>query len=466
MKKYTLVTGIAGLILLAASICLNSPKFLTMQFEETLATENSFRFLIIYYAIFALAISLFFLYYFMIDKLKPRILKLITSIILILISIFIYLGLIVNAVFITANVVTWEPLQKEEISRDYDKTLEQNYYQAEKALTQFEDKYNEITKKTPNLDDTFRSYDYKNKDALQVLNNTKTERDELRKLLSTKVISFPNPDLAAKKSYQEKIDEIVLIKPIFKSPLKYFYKCELLDIKREFDNGNKELATERYITLWKGMDNLFDAKNTKLVDYMVRISCNVWLQKFYYDNYQMFDRNLDELSKILLDIDKKMDNTFRSSVLGEYYQTEEILNVYRTYARWPYFDYNKTHNTVNEKYKRVIDNSNKPIDKIISDTEDVNNDKGIFNRFINPVGTLFVELLIPRLDGLAVSKEEFKSELRAMYYVINKDNSHEKPLDNLTGKKFIIKEYKDYYEISTEHSIDGKPIYTYKFFKK
>ena len=374
-----------------------------------------------------------------------------------------------DLVLVTANIVTMESLQKEEIFKDDNKQLEHNYYEFEKVFIPFEKKFTKIEKENPNVYKLLKSFDYNNKDAAQILESTKTERDEILKILSTKIISIPSPEFSDKESYTENVNQIVAISKI--SRIKTFYKYELLDIKRNLYMGDKKVAVSRYITLWKSIDNLYKSENDSLINYMIKIACSGILQEFYFDNQQMMDNNnIVDLSETLLSIDKNIDSSFQYSLKGEYVCMKELLKAVGTQAKWPFFDYNKTVNTFYRDYKTTIDMCNKPyyaLDKSSENTVNVDENNSILSNLINPIGTqLFEVLSLSSPKSMMEQKEIFKSKIRAMYFVINKGTNVEMPTDNLTGKKFIIKDYKGYYEISSQLKLDGKSAFTYKVIKK
>lgn len=464
MRKYCLAAGVSGVLLLIISIFIKLPTLINYSISQVGGITPVYPFL--YYLCFIILIGLFFLCFFRLDKIRFTTLRRVISAIIIILSLFIYFALICDVVLITANLVTMEPLQKEEIYSDSNKELEKNYYEYEKVVNQFNNKINQIADTIPNINDILDTYDYKNKDAEQLLKATKTERAELLNILCTKVISIPNPDLSDSKNYQEKI-EVILTKNTFNSTqLKNFYKCELLDINRNLYNENKQAAIGRYTDLWESIDNLYQAKNTNLISYMIRSAYTGILKKFYIDNQKMMvGYNLNDLSKVLLNIEKNTDSSFQSSLTGEYFGAKEILNASKDQVKWPFFDYNKTVNTFYKEFKTGIDNCSKPYYMLDKNT-DLEEKKSIFANIINPIGNTYVNVLAPKTNVLIEHKERFKSDLRAMNYSINRNSDKEVPIDNLTGKKYVIKEYTEYYEISSEYNENGRPLFTYKIYKK
>jgi len=465
MRKYFFVTGVIAFISFLISLI-----FLTKLHIPYYVYSIDLTFLNYVYLIELIFTICFLLYYFYVNRISNRILKGFLSFVLFISSIPINLCFIAAIVLITVN-INFKPLKEEVVHLKIGtKQQEENYHKINKILDSFN---NQIAKYSGNesLHEKLNSFDYNNANIKKALAATKNQRNELMEFLSNNTISVPN-SFENSESKDGKLPEYYL----HISPLNTFIKLELVDIKRMINDNNYREGINRYLSLWRVVDKLYDTKNIAAIECTALNSILNRMIDFHSSNQaQINPSDIRGLSHTMMSIDKKIDELYVTAYSKEFlYRKDALLRQDSKEYIWPLFDYKRTLNMEYDVYNYQIGEINKPFYnreniyesiKSYPELEKLIKPRNMLeNNIINPIGKFFVSLSVVGnsfVDPISM-KEIIKSKLKALSYILERRNEIAIPIDNLTGKKFIVKEFKDFYEISTEYKNGGKPAFVYK----
>lgn len=387
--------------------------------------------------------SVFILSSLFISKINLKAVKILLSVLLIIASIPIYLYFISTAVLIAVNAFSHEPLKKEEIILELGtREEEENFVKLNQLLNSFEQKVNLIEKKHGYIDDKLNSFNYNDNIIKKALESTRDERNKIINFLSNNRVSIPK---------QINLESLTV------SKLLHFNKLELLEIKKMIETGNYEKGISRYISLWKMLENLTKIKNITLVYSVVIETMIDNTLEFYSSNSDSFNiEDIKSLSNTITNIDNNINKLFARAFATEYFRSKELLQVMNKIYPWPLLDYNKTMNRIHDFYNALITKAKNPTNKAL-EKADFNNESNFEMTFtlkdyiVNPIGNILLKSKLFLVGNLFYKEKLCKSKLRAFYYILNKDKGIDIPIDPLTEKKLTVKEYKDYYEVSTEY---------------
>jgi hypothetical protein len=254
-------------------------------------------------------------------------------------------------------------------------------------------------------------------------------------------------------------------------PLQSLCKTELTAIAMLLYRGEKELAQEKYIQLWEVGKNLLSGKES-LIKNMI---ATVWVSLLidFYDTYgsELQLENNEKLINILAEIPDKMDKSFQACIALEYIGIKglrpEVTGDFFIEAatgldeeifpskilkpmgiRWPFFDKYKTLKSFHDATYDFVTIAGMPAyksQKLLSETSErletqiAQASSGI--QLKNPVGNAIFAMGTPNLQKVLVRKEEYKSHIIAMRYLLSVTDPNDEaqiPIDNMTGEKFVV----------------------------
>ena len=246
--------------------------------------------------------------------------------------------------------------------------------------------------------------------------------------------------------------------------LQKIYLLELNYIKYLVSINNIKKAKLLYMKLWKGLKNYSDQYNSyleminylKLAQYLVDFSQEVNIKYFTDEKIanivEKFIGNLDlSIKKSYLEKyqnwEKSMDKYNIKKELRklnyEIFEDEQLRNVF---SFWPFWDKNRFLSLVNLYCYRYYNFADKKFYEISDRIDKFENERTGWNGFpqiySNPIGRIIFSNRVPSFSIYYKRNNIKKSILKAFMWVIDKqdfNNLTNIPVDNLTGRKYIVK---------------------------
>jgi len=457
MNKYFTITGIVSILLLA---------FILSRF----GLPENFE-----YGLFALLYILTIAAYLIYPKYGPFLdkkLRTVCTVLLFVMSIIFNVTALALAVFMVANYPEEKPfVVKLAFPSDSENGLS-GFLEIKTLADEF---YENNGEEMQNLSVEIKDFNFENDDILELLESTREGRELILKTLAEKPLSQP----------------IEILNDPGKETFHYFVirelvNLELTEIARLINNDKHSLAQSRYLRLWKISSNLLTGKSETL-QYNVAFSLIDSLSKFLL-RYPRATApvNGKELLDVTLKVDSELDSSCENIFVYEYVFLENLFKALKgvntfdftgpLYAEalnymnyWPFFDYYKTLRMFHDAFSNLAGFCKKPYYSIENSLNDyVTRAQAEFDnmpRLVNPVGNIITAIALPYLEKFIINKERTKSNLNIVIYAIRslRDNNFaDAPIDNLTGRPYLVTERSGSVEIKSEFKReDGESIECY-----
>lgn len=259
---------------------------------------------------------------------------------------------------------------------------------------------------------------------------------------------------------------------------------ELEEIERLIAEGNETAASERYLQLWKGADNLISGKGS-LIQHLVGVGQAAELIVFYLDG-KIGPRfpNYEQLLAISSGMQSKIDDSFEIALSYEYFSSKATVTELRSDGcgaapgilcvfSWPLFDLNRQLTETHEHFYRLAVLSREPTYRREGQIDSYNEYVDSITRtslLEDPIGSLLSAVLIPLFGRFGVTQASFKDRLAILHYVVvyvQTGDLNNVPIDQLTGEPYLVTDRGDLLEIKYSRTKeDGEPAVLIEFSKE
>ncbi len=459
MKRYFFITGIILILMHILTF------YLFREFEYDIDNYISIFFLVAY-----------IFYHKYSSKVNNKILKAI-NVILIFYSLFIYLFSLGIVGYMIINFPKEKFFEEKLLLPISDKIHEKNYYLMIEKFDGFYKKYKNKIKIDEN-----KIYQYKTDTTAEILlKESSIDRDNLIDFIINNKSSVPEKEM----NPGGKIPRLLILLNIV--------KLELIEVSKNLQNNEFDLAEQKYNKLWKVALSL-NTENQIMIQYLVNIACINILINFYFNSDLKIENTHTEISKITNYIYNSIDNRAKIFLAYEYQNSKNFLqsidaktfdelnemignNMKLKYFNkgWPFYDYYKTLRIFHDNFYKSELLFHKPYYKLGEDLKEYSSfikAATEFSYFKNPVGKTILIMGIGNISGSVLGKEICKSKLNLFIHILNSSNKkvdENIPVDNLTGKPYTVIKEKTVTIIKSEFKVkncQGDIIYKIKKVKE
>ncbi|MFC1573758.1 hypothetical protein ACFL30_01080 [Candidatus Latescibacterota bacterium] len=388
------------------------------------------------------------------------------NLILIVFSLPVYAALIVLLIYCAANFPPGSSFDKKVTIGKIPQEEKDAFYRSLELHETFKAELDDHDGKIGiSLNNAFMNNPYDTLTVNRALDKTKAIRNTLLNFYSQNILSIPEENYT--------IDGEI---PKYGSLINAV-KSDILELSSLYGKEDYTAAYKKYIRLWKIVDNLSLGSQGAAGIMINNVIVNsIFPGKLSIEQHcRISYENREELLEILTNIVKQTDANFVISLSVQAYVFNNILTDLKEKPqnpdnfeglsqlifdkrsfRWPFYDLNKTlqmNDDYNAEYIKFV---SQPLYKIKDDFSGINSKIEIPepSLIVNPVGSKMITYTLPKFTNLIIKKEILKSRLTALHYIIKSYNRKEleaPPIDNLTGKPFIVIADDDSLEIKSEY---------------